>query len=550
MSFLRKFLNRFSLKQKIFTFVLLLACSALVSAVFGLTSLKKMTKLNSEVFKTIKPFTFIKQVEGSRLAYQIYLGEIEGNYQGPEGNPIDTENLELEWGGIEEGMSGLVGEILGNKSVFPSFDIETLEKNWDELESRSQILFETLQSNEISKEEGNKIVAEYLNFYESQIDELIESSSEQLAFFEKADASFNEAIVLEEESMYLTSVIVLLIVVILFSIFVALHYSIREVLNSSEMLKKEVQDTVEISSQLNSASSEMAAGSAEQAAAVQETVAALEEISSMINRTLTTITETVQSTDQTATQAQSGLANLDELKIAMNEIRESATELEEIKSVIGQISDKANVINDIVFKTQLLSFNASIEAARAGEHGRGFSVVAEEVGSLADMSGQAAKEISELLDNSTQVVNSIVQKVGDRSGQGEGVGRKVVEVFNGIVAEIDGIRDKAQEISSAAGEQEEGVKQTFEAMKNMDVATLELSRLTTVLENIGTKVYSQSNTLDSAVVTLNTAISGQQTSVPMEYDSDSDDPSDRPPSARVDLDADDIDLDEDFERIA
>ena len=58
-----------------------------------------------------------------------------------------------------------------------------------------------------------------------------------------------------------------------------------------------------------------------------------------------------------------------------------------------QIKDKVNIINDIVFQTKLLSFNASVEAARAGENGKGFAVVAEEVGNLASVSGKAANEI-------------------------------------------------------------------------------------------------------------------------------------------------------------
>lgn len=75
-------------------------------------------------------------------------------------------------------------------------------------------------------------------------------------------------------------------------------------------------------------------------------------------------------------------------------------EIKEILEVIPLIKKKANIIDEIVFKTQLLSFNASIEAERAGENGRGFSVVAQEIGNLAQTSGSAAADISELIKSS------------------------------------------------------------------------------------------------------------------------------------------------------
>lgn len=82
--------------------------------------------------------------------------------------------------------------------------------------------------------------------------------------------------------------------------------------------------------------------------------------------------------------------------------------LEEINRIIEDIAQNTDIINEIVFKTSLLSFNASIEAARAGEHGRGFSVVAREVGNLANISGEASVKISDMLNKGKIQVNEII----------------------------------------------------------------------------------------------------------------------------------------------
>src|ERR1700758_4917985 len=126
----------------------------------------------------------------------------------------------------------------------------------------------------------------------------------------------------------------------------------------------------------------------------------------------------------------------------------------------AKVGEIIGVIEGIAFQTNILALNAAVEAARAGEQGRGFAVVAGEVRSLAQRSASAAKEIKELIGDSTDKVQSGSLLVG-RAGT----------TMDEIVQAVRRVTDIMGEISAASEEQSTGIEQVNRAVVQMDEVT-------------------------------------------------------------------------------
>jgi methyl-accepting chemotaxis protein len=353
---------------------------------------------------------------------------------------------------------------------------------------------------------GNKIMGKFDGASESLQNHLNPLLEESFKEYNMAVAeSANEIELFKRVTVTANGISI--VIVILLSFFLGRSISLpinRIIANLSEGAKAiydHSQDLLQVSNKL-------AGSSNEQSAAAQETVSAISEMTSMISQTSEFTKSCEDLANKIDVMTKEGGGTMEHLVSSMELIQDSNVQLQEMSNIIEDVSKKTNVINDIVFKTQLLSFNASIEAARAGAHGKGFAVVAEEVGNLANMSGKAAKEISSLLDDSQKQVKTIVDTTQVKVQDGQKVTKDALKIFSDISQNIEIITEQIKSIAMATKEQSEGVKQTSIAIEQMDSVIKENSETSNQAHHNSSDLESVSSRTNDVIQRLKILVMG------------------------------------------
>jgi methyl-accepting chemotaxis protein len=243
-------------------------------------------------------------------------------------------------------------------------------------------------------------------------------------------------------------------------------------------IKMSASEVTNASAEISTSTTDLSQRTEEQAASLEETSASMEEMTSTVKKNAENAKQASELASSTREVADRGGEVVAKTVQAMAKIEESSR----------KISDIIIVIDEIARQTNLLALNAAVEAARAGDAGRGFAVVASEVRSLAQRSSQAAKDIKDLITNSTDQVKDGVDLV-NRAGQS----------LNEIVASIKKVTAVVSEIANASMEQSTGIDQINKALNQMDEVTQQNSAL--VEENAATAktLEQQAKSMDERV---------------------------------------------------
>ncbi|PWC32528.1 methyl-accepting chemotaxis protein [Azospirillum sp. TSO35-2] len=169
----------------------------------------------------------------------------------------------------------------------------------------------------------------------------------------------------------------------------------------------------------------------------------LDQVATAVGQSARAIAHVTDSTRDASDMVKDAAGFADKGKDDMARLLRVSQTIAENSRRIGRITE---AITQIAVKTNILSVNASIEAARAGEQGKGFEVVAEEVGKLADNAVESARQIAE-----------IVEAAAAMAEEGMAATAEVVQMMDGIAERVTQLDRMVQSVATAMARQQDDI---------------------------------------------------------------------------------------------
>jgi len=262
-----------------------------------------------------------------------------------------------------------------------------------------------------------------------------------------------------------------------------------------QALKLMIEKLIEVVTNVQGGAGQVATGSQEMSAkselisqGASEQAASAEEVSSSMEQMTSNIMQNADNAQQTE-------------KIAVKsaeDAREGGSAVAETVTAMKEIANKISIIEEIARQTNMLALNAAIEAARAGEHGRGFAVVADEVRKLAERTTGATSEVSGIIKEIQNKVNSAVSSIGHVSAKvdkGVDLSTKAGVELTTIVAGVEELHLMVQQIASAIEEMSSTSDQISKDIESISGISRETSKSSDEVLGASTELSGQAASL-------------------------------------------------------
>jgi methyl-accepting chemotaxis protein len=230
-------------------------------------------------------------------------------------------------------------------------------------------------------------------------------------------------------------------------------------------------------SELMAISTQVAAGAAQTAASTSEATVTVEEVKQTAILASEKADEVGEESKDLPQVAEAGRAAAEETAAAFERTRDQMVAVSETISSLSArtqaVEEIITTVSDLAEQSNLLSVNASIEAAKAGEYGKGFSVVAQEVKSLAEQSKVAVVQARSVLGEIVKATDLAIQAAGEGQETVEAGRRQSTESGEAIFTLAESASRSAEsaiQISASGRQQLAGMEQIGQAMESINQA--------------------------------------------------------------------------------
>ena len=258
----------------------------------------------------------------------------------------------------------------------------------------------------------------------------------------------------------------------------SINFAVKEMRNLVVRIKNAAQQVAVASERSRQTANELTQAATRQASQITDTTDRMRDMSKQMEDMSATAGRSAEVAQGSVATAKRGSAAVQNTIKGMDEMREhiqeTAKRIKRLGESSQQIGEIVELINDIAEQTNILSLNAAIQAAMAGEAGRGFAVVADEVQRLAERSGEATKQIADLVKTIQADTNEAVSAM-EQTTKGVVEGTRLADAAGQALGEIESVSEQLSElivnIAHVAHQQSENATAVSHNMGQIQEAT-------------------------------------------------------------------------------